>query len=77
MKQQFMAERAENRIEMKVTAMLVGRHDKLGSGTGHHGEMRQSPRSSCHLDERMDDRRHPSGCLASRPLHVRGPRRLL
>jgi hypothetical protein len=30
MKQQFMVERAENRIDMKVTAMLVGRHDKLG-----------------------------------------------
>ena len=30
MKQQFMVERAENRVEMKVTAMLVGRHDKLG-----------------------------------------------
>src|SRR5271156_6211241 len=30
MKQQFMVERAENRVDMKVTAMLVGRHDKLG-----------------------------------------------
>ena len=30
MKQQFMLERAEIRIDMKVTAMLVGRHDKLG-----------------------------------------------
>ncbi len=30
MKQQFAVERAENRVDMKVTAMLVGRHDKLG-----------------------------------------------
>ena len=30
MKEQFMVERAENRVDMKVTAMLVGRHDKLG-----------------------------------------------
>ena len=30
MKQQFTVERAENRVDMKVTAMLVGRHDKLG-----------------------------------------------
>jgi hypothetical protein len=30
MKQQFMLERAEIRVDMKVTAMLVGRHDKLG-----------------------------------------------
>jgi hypothetical protein len=30
MKQLFMVERAENRVDMKVTAMLVGRHDKLG-----------------------------------------------
>ena len=30
MKQQFMVERAENRVDLKVTAMLVGRHDKLG-----------------------------------------------
>ena len=30
MKQQFMVERAENRVDMNVTAMLVGRHDKLG-----------------------------------------------
>ena len=30
MKQQFMVERAENRVDIKVTAMLVGRHDKLG-----------------------------------------------
>jgi hypothetical protein len=30
MKQQFMVERAEYRVDMKVTAMLVGRHDRLG-----------------------------------------------
>jgi hypothetical protein len=30
MKLQFMVERAENRVDLKVTAMLVGRHDKLG-----------------------------------------------
>jgi hypothetical protein len=30
MKQQLMAERAENRIEFKTTAMLIGRHGKLG-----------------------------------------------
>src|SRR5271156_4209374 len=30
MKQQFMVERAENRVDINVTAMLVGRHDKLG-----------------------------------------------
>src|SRR6202041_1423842 len=30
MKQQFILERAEIRVDMKVTAMLVGRHDKLG-----------------------------------------------
>ena len=30
MKQQFMVERAQDRMDMKVTAMLVGRHDKLG-----------------------------------------------
>ena len=30
MKKQFVLERAEIRVDMKVTAMLVGRHDKLG-----------------------------------------------
>jgi PilZ domain len=30
MKQQFTVERGENRVDMKVTAMLVGRHGKLG-----------------------------------------------
>jgi PilZ domain-containing protein len=30
MKQQFTVERAENRTRMKITAMLVGRHDALG-----------------------------------------------
>jgi PilZ domain len=30
MKQQFMVERAENRTRMRITAMLVGRHDALG-----------------------------------------------
>jgi PilZ domain len=30
MKQQFMVERAENRVDMRVTAMLVGRHGRLG-----------------------------------------------
>jgi|BogFormECP03_OM2_1039629.scaffolds.fasta_scaffold35159_1 hypothetical protein len=30
MKQQFLLERAETRVDMKLTAMLVGRHDKLG-----------------------------------------------
>lgn len=30
MKQHFILERAEIRVDMKVTAMLVGRHDKLG-----------------------------------------------
>lgn len=30
MKQQLMAERVENRVEMKVTAMLIGRHGKFG-----------------------------------------------
>jgi hypothetical protein len=30
MKQQFIVARAENRVEIKVTAMLVVRHDKLG-----------------------------------------------
>ena len=30
MKQQFMVERAQDRVDMRVTAMLVGRHDKLG-----------------------------------------------
>ena len=30
MKQQFMLERGENRVEMKLTAMLVGRHGMLG-----------------------------------------------
>jgi len=30
MKQQFMVEGAENCVDMKVTAMLVGRLDKLG-----------------------------------------------
>ncbi|HEY4949431.1 MAG TPA: hypothetical protein VIH88_03770 [Candidatus Acidoferrales bacterium] len=30
MKQQFMLERAEIRVDMKVTAMFVVRHDKLG-----------------------------------------------
>jgi PilZ domain len=30
MKQEFMVERAENRTRMKITAMLVGRHDSLG-----------------------------------------------
>ena len=30
MKQQSMVERDENRFEMKVTAMLIGRHGKLG-----------------------------------------------
>jgi hypothetical protein len=30
MKQQFMVERAENRVDMKMTAMLIGTHGKLG-----------------------------------------------
>jgi hypothetical protein len=30
MNQLFLAERAESRIDIKVTAMLVGRHGKLG-----------------------------------------------
>jgi hypothetical protein len=30
MKEQFMVQRAENRVEMKVTALLIGRHGKLG-----------------------------------------------
>jgi hypothetical protein len=30
MKQQFMVERGENRVDMKLTAMLVGRHGMLG-----------------------------------------------
>src|SRR5271155_6035749 len=30
MQRQFMVVRAENRIEMKVTAMLIGRHPALG-----------------------------------------------
>jgi hypothetical protein len=30
MKQQFTVARAENRVDMKVTAMLIGRHGKLG-----------------------------------------------
>ena len=30
MKQHFMVERAEDRVDMKVTAMLVGRHGRLG-----------------------------------------------
>jgi hypothetical protein len=30
MKQQFIMERGENRINMKLTAMLVGRHGMLG-----------------------------------------------
>ncbi len=30
MKQQFMVERGENRIDMKLTAMLIGTHGKLG-----------------------------------------------
>jgi hypothetical protein len=30
MKQQFIVERGENRINMKLTAMLVGRHGMLG-----------------------------------------------
>lgn len=30
MKQPLMVERVENRVEMRVTAMLIGRHGKLG-----------------------------------------------
>jgi len=30
MRQQYMVQRAENRVDMKVTALLVGRHGKLG-----------------------------------------------
>jgi hypothetical protein len=30
MQQQFVVVRAENRVEMKVTAMLIGRHPALG-----------------------------------------------
>lgn len=30
MKQQFMVERGENRVDMKLTAMLIGTHGKLG-----------------------------------------------
>ncbi|MGA7854600.1 MAG: PilZ domain-containing protein [Candidatus Acidiferrales bacterium] len=30
MEQQFVAERAENRVGMKLTAMLIGTHGKLG-----------------------------------------------
>jgi len=32
--QQYVAQRAEDRIDMKVTALLVGNHDKLGVETG-------------------------------------------
>ena len=32
--QTFAVQRAEERIRMKVTALLVGRHDKLGVETG-------------------------------------------
>lgn len=30
MKQQFTVERGENRVDVKLTAMLIGRHGKLG-----------------------------------------------
>ncbi len=30
MKQQFMVERGENRVDMRLTAMLIGTHGKLG-----------------------------------------------
>ena len=30
MKEQYMVQRAENRVEMKLTALLIGRHGKLG-----------------------------------------------
>lgn len=30
MEQQFVVERAENRVEIKITAMLIGRHGRLG-----------------------------------------------
>jgi hypothetical protein len=30
----FVAQRAEDRIDMRVTALLVGKHDKLGVETG-------------------------------------------
>jgi len=30
MKEQFTVQRAENRVDMKVTALLIGRHGKLG-----------------------------------------------
>jgi hypothetical protein len=34
MRHQYVAQRAEDRIDMKVTALLVGKHDKLGVETG-------------------------------------------
>jgi PilZ domain len=34
MMQQHMVQRAENRVDMKVTALLVGRHGRLGVETG-------------------------------------------
>jgi PilZ domain-containing protein len=34
MGQQFMVQRAENRVHTKVTALLVGKHDRLGMETG-------------------------------------------
>ena len=32
--QQYMVQRAEDRVDMKVTALLVGRHGRLGVETG-------------------------------------------
>jgi hypothetical protein len=34
MRHQYVTQRAEDRIDMKVTALLVGKHDKLGVETG-------------------------------------------
>lgn len=30
MKEQYIAQRVENRVDMRVTALLIGRHGKLG-----------------------------------------------
>ena len=52
MEQQFVVERAENRVEIKITAMLIGRHGRLGVEKATAGNFHSSRRPR-HLDQRM------------------------
>jgi hypothetical protein len=55
MKQPVTVGGVENRAEMKVTAMLIGRHGKLGSGKGNHENVSSRGIRVISKDERIID----------------------